>query len=68
MELCKDDFLEDLKGFFCILSVCDDSKKIEDVLFGLDVKCVFDYMIEFGKKDGFIVKEVGNVVGYFEYG
>lgn len=49
VEARKDDFLEDLKGFFAF-QVFAMIVKTEDAPFGPDVKRALDYMMELGKK------------------
>ncbi|WP_106494659.1 dipeptidase PepV [Lentibacillus sp. Marseille-P4043] len=64
----KEDFLKDLKGLLQIRSVLDEGAAKPDAPLGQGVKDALDYMLDLGKKDGFITKNVGDLAGHLEMG
>lgn len=64
----KEDFLKDLQGLLQIKSVLDEEAAKSDAPLGQGVKDALDYMLDLGKKDGFITKSVGNLAGHLEMG
>ncbi|MBP3038879.1 dipeptidase PepV [Bacillaceae bacterium Marseille-Q3522] len=67
-EKRKDDILSDLKGLLRIKSVLREEEATKDAPLGLGPKEALLYMIELGKKDGFIGKNVGNLAGHLQFG
>lgn len=61
------DFTADLQKLIQIPSVKSNTGT-EDSPFGLEVRQALDYMLELGEKNGFAVKNTGNVAGHIEMG
>lgn len=68
IESRKQSLLVDTQNLLKIKSVLDDENQTETAPFGGGVKAALDYMLELGAKDGFVVKNVGNVAGHIEMG
>lgn len=64
----KESYLEDLKALIAIDSERNDEDATKEYPLGEGpAKALAKYM-EFGKRDGFKVKNLDNLVGYIEYG
>lgn len=68
VEKRKDDIIKDLQGILQIPSVRNEEEATEDAPFGVEVKKALDYMLQLGKRDGFTIKNTGNVAGHIEMG
>src|SRR5699024_8801433 len=64
----KDQLIEDLQGLLRIKSVLNEAEATEEAPLGKNVKEALDYTLQLGEKDGFAVKNVGNLAGHIEYG
>ena len=64
----KDQLIADLQGLLKIKSVLNEDESTEDAPLGKDVKEALEYTLQLGEKDGFSVKNVGNLAGHIEYG
>lgn len=64
----KDSLISDLQELLRIRSVLDEKNATEDAPLGKGVKDALDLMLEYGQKEGFKVKNVGNVAGHIEFG
>ncbi|MBF0710824.1 MULTISPECIES: dipeptidase PepV [unclassified Gemella] len=63
----KDNLLDDLFDLLSIESNTDGSFS-EEAPFGLGPRKALDKILSFGKRDGYLVKNVGNVAGHIEIG
>ena len=61
-------FLEDLKELLKIDTVLIEQPEVKDAPFGENLVKALDYMLDLGKREGFITKNVENVAGHIEYG
>lgn len=68
VEKCKEVFLVDLFSFLEINLECDDSKVDVEYLFGFGLVKVLEKFFEIVDCDGYLIKNVDNYVGYFEFG
>ena len=68
VEKYKDDAFDLLKRLISHASVLDEYKKDSDAPFGIENKKALEELLNQGKKDGFIVKNVDNYAGHIEYG
>lgn len=64
----KDELIQETRNLLKIKSVLNEEEKTEEAPFGSGVKEALDYMLALGDKDGFVVKNVGNVAGHIEFG
>lgn len=60
--------LTDLFELLAIPSVREDSQANDDAPVGPGPKAALLKFLEFGERDGFITKNVGNIAGHIEYG
>jgi succinyl-diaminopimelate desuccinylase len=67
-EKRKDELIHDLQGLLRIRSVLNETDGTADAPLGQEVKEALDYMLRLGEKDGFAVKNVGNLAGHLEMG
>lgn len=67
-EARKADFLKDLVELLKIDSVRDDGKVTEDAPVGPGPKKALEAFLALGEKDGFTIKNTGNIAGHIEYG
>jgi succinyl-diaminopimelate desuccinylase len=63
----RDEFTADLQKLIQIPSVKIE-QGTEEAPFGTQVKDALDYMLSLGEKDGFTIKNTGNVAGHLEMG
>ena len=68
VEKRKEDLIKDLQGLLRIRSVLDEKHATEDAPLGKEVKEALTYLLELGKKDGFVPKNTGNLAGHLELG
>ncbi|PLT32237.1 dipeptidase PepV [Bacillus sp. V5-8f] len=68
IESRKDELLKDTQALLKIKSILDEDNTTDDAPLGQGVKAALDFMLQLGKKDGFIIKNVGNVSGHLEMG
>lgn len=68
MNEYKEAFLSDLKGLIAIPSLEDFSTAKEHAPFGTEVRNALDYMLDLGRKEGFVVKDLDGYAGTIEYG
>lgn len=61
-------FLADTQKLLQIRSILDEENATEDAPLGKEVKEALDFMLELGSKDGFSVKNTGNLAGHIEFG
>lgn len=64
----KDSLIEHTQRLLQIKSVLDDIDISPDAPLGQGVKEALQFMLDLGKKDGFTVKNVGNLAGHIEFG
>lgn len=64
----REQYLQDLKDLIAIPSVRDDEHKTDEYPLGEGPAKALDKFLSFGKRDGFITKNIDNLVGYIEYG
>ena len=64
----KNKFLEDLKELLKIDTVLIEQPEVKEAPFGYNLVKALDYMLELGKREGFITKNIENVAGHIEYG
>lgn len=64
----KDSLIEHTQKLLHIKSVLDENDKKPDAPLGQGVKEALQYMLDLGEKDGFTVKNVGNLAGHIEFG
>ena len=64
----KEKFLEDLKELLKIDTVLIEQPEVKDAPFGENLVKALDYMLDLGKREGFVTKNVENVAGHIEYG
>ena len=64
----KNKFLEDLKELLKIDTVLIEQPEVKEAPFGCNLVKALDYMLELGKREGFVTKNIENVAGHIEYG
>ena len=64
----KNKFLEDLKELLKIDTVLVEQPQVKDAPFGENLVKALDYMLDLGKREGFVTKNIDNVAGHIEYG
>ena len=64
----KEKFLNDLKELLKIDTVLVEQPEIKEAPFGYNLVKALDLMLEMGKKEGFVTKNIENVAGHIEYG
>ena len=64
----QEDFLKDLNTLVSIESTLDLSTKSENAPFGKKCREALDAMLEMGKRDGFVTKDIDGYAGVIEYG
>lgn len=64
----KANFLNDLKELLKIDTVLVEQPEVKEAPFGYNLVKALDYMLELGKKEGFVTKNIENVAGHIEYG
>jgi succinyl-diaminopimelate desuccinylase len=64
----KDDLLKDTQELLRIPSVLTEYDPNSETPFGKDIHDAFLFMLELGKKDGFMVKNIDNYAGHLEVG
>lgn len=64
----KKEFVKEICELIKIPSVLEESPHSKDAPFGKPIRESLDYVLNLGKKMGFITKNVGNVSGHIEYG
>lgn len=68
VEKRKEELIEKARELLSIKSVFDEDDQQPDAPLGRGVKAALQYMLELGQKDGFRVKNVGNLAGHIEFG
>lgn len=63
----KDNLLQDLTNLIKFPSVLKEQPEVKEAPFGYPLVECLNYFLELGKKAGFKVKNIDNVVGYIEY-
>ncbi len=64
----QDDFIKDLQGLLKIPSVLTEFSENATHPFGDAIHEAYEYMLNLGKRDGFVVKNVDNYSGHLEIG
>ncbi|MCT3398150.1 dipeptidase PepV [Lentilactobacillus hilgardii] len=64
----RDQYLQDLRELISIPSVRDDDHKTNEYPLGEGPTKALLKFLSFGKRDGFVTKNLDNIVGYIEYG
>ncbi|MCP9333055.1 dipeptidase PepV [Lentilactobacillus hilgardii] len=64
----RNQYLQDLKELISIPSVRDDDHKTDEYPLGEGPTKALLKFLSFGKRDGFVTKNLDNIVGYIEYG
>src|SRR3954447_19601914 len=62
------DLIGDLQQLIAIPSVLDEKSATADAPFGPEPKRALDYMLEEGRKEGLVVKNIDNMAGHIEMG
>nr|WP_141433792.1 dipeptidase PepV [Bacillus sp. 03113] len=68
VEKRKNLLLQDTQKLLQIKSILDEENATEDAPLGKGVKEALLFMLDLGQKDGFTVKNVGNLAGHIEFG
>lgn len=68
LEAYTDAFVQDLRGLIAICSVKDETSVSDKAPFGAGCRKALDYMLELGKREGFLIKDYDGYAGVFEYG
>lgn len=61
-------FLEELKELLKIDTVLVEQPQVKEAPFGYNLVKALEYILELGKKEGFVTKNIDNVAGHIEYG
>ncbi|CAK1230138.1 dipeptidase PepV [Fructobacillus fructosus] len=61
-------YLADLADYLAIPSVRDDSKATKEAPLGPGPKAALEHILSLADRDGFVTKNIDNVVGYIEIG
>ena len=64
----KQKFLDDLKELLKIDTVLIEQPEVKEPPFGYNLVKALEYMLELGKREGFVTKNIENVAGHIEYG
>ena len=64
----KQKFLDDLKELLKIDTVLIEQPEVKEAPFGYNLVKALEYMLELGKREGFVTKNIENVAGHIEYG
>ena len=64
----KQKFLDDLQELLKIETVLVEQPEVKNAPFGENLVKALEYMLELGKREGFITKNIENVAGHIEYG
>lgn len=64
----QDVFIKDVTGLIRIASIRDETSVSEGAPFGKGCRDALDYMLNLGKRDGFVVKDIDGYAGVIEYG
>ena len=64
----KEKFLNDLKELLKIDTVLIEQPEIKEAPFGYNLVKALDFMLDLGKREGFVTKNIENVAGHIEYG
>lgn len=62
-----DQLVNDLKGYIQVPSVREDDKATDQYPVGPGPFNALDYFLKLGDRDGFVTKNIDNLVGYIEY-
>ena len=62
-----DNLIEDLKGYIAVPSVREDDKATKEFPVGPGPVAALEYFLKIGERDGFVTKNIDNLVGYIEY-
>ncbi|MGG3560314.1 dipeptidase PepV [Neobacillus rhizosphaerae] len=68
VEKRKEELIKDTQGLLHIKSLLDEENTSPEAPLGKGVKEALDFMLNLGKRDGFIPKNVGNLAGHLEFG
>jgi succinyl-diaminopimelate desuccinylase len=68
VEKRKDQLIKNTQDLLHIKSILDEKQTTADAPLGTEVKKALEFMLNLGEKDGFIVKNVGNLAGHIEFG
>lgn len=68
VEKRKSALINETQKFLHIPSILDEQDATPEAPLGKEVKEALDYMLSLGEKDGFTVKNVGNLAGHIEFG
>ena len=63
----KEALLNDLKELIAFPSVLKEQPQIKEAPFGYPLVDCLNYFLDLGKQEGFVVKNIDNIVGYIEY-
>ena len=64
----KEQLLADLEGLLHIPSVLDEETASPEAPFGQGIREALDYMLDLGRRDGFMAKDVDHYAGHLELG
>ena len=64
----KENFIKDLQQFLQIPSVLDEASAKPGAPFGDDIRQALEYMLNLGKREGFITKNIEGYAGHLEWG
>ena len=68
LDKFSDKQLLDLKELLKIDTVLIEQPEVKEAPFGQNLVKALDYMLDLGKREGFVTKNVENVAGHIEYG
>jgi succinyl-diaminopimelate desuccinylase len=68
VERRKEELIKDTQNLLRIKSILDEEHPLPLAPLGKGVKEALDFMLQLGEKDGFTVKNVGNLAGHIEFG
>jgi succinyl-diaminopimelate desuccinylase len=68
VEKRKNNLIKDTQSLLHIKSILAEDESTPDAPLGKGIKEALDFMLELGEKDGFTVKNVGNLAGHIEFG
>ncbi|HOI47053.1 MAG TPA: dipeptidase PepV [Bacilli bacterium] len=68
LKKVENQFIKHTQELLQIKSVLDESSKTEHAPLGQGIQTALEYMLELGRKEGFVVENVDNLAGHIEYG
>lgn len=68
LKKIENQFIKHTQELLQIKSVLDESSKTEHAPLGQGIQTALEYMLDLGRKEGFVVENVDNLAGHIEYG